>query len=508
MFKNRTSLYFSSWIILGLLLNGCGGAGESKTTVAPVTAAAVITSAGTDFYLTLPDHLCVSEPALCNNLPVNNSVLITSSTATSGEITFNNVTTPFSVTAGGKTVVTLDSAVVLTSVEVVESKAIHLTSLAPVTVHVMSENATSADGYLALPTAGLGTEYYVMSRASSRYSGSEFALVATQDNTTVYITPSAAGVSKPADVEFTVVLNTGETYQFANPAHDDMTGTLITADKAIAVFSGHRCADVTSGVGYCDYLVEQLPDVSKWGKTYHTAKFSERARYSLRVIASQDNTTFTTQPSGLIATLNAGEFADLDMDNSAEFVASNPVLMAQFIRGYADDLTAKGDPSMVLVTPAEMGVSDATFGVYGLNGTNGAFLNVVTETSSLTALLLDNVVVDQTLFTPIGGSSTYSLGTIPVAAGVHTLRGSAPHNALVYDYGIKWNAVSYAYPATRKLSAETIASVATLPVNDSDNEQHHCHHHSHHHHHHHHSHHENHSHHHHVNGVCKCDHHD
>lgn len=477
---NRTSLCCSAVLTLILSITGCGGADKTQTTAAPATSAVAVTSAGTDFYLTLPDHLCVSEPALCNNLPVSNKLLIAAATATSGEIVFNNVRTPFTVAAGGQTVITLDPAVVLTANERIEARAIHLTALSPVSVHVMSENATSADGYLALPTPGLGTKYYVMSRASSRYTGSEFAIAATQDSTAVTITPTAAGASKPAGVAFIVVLNSGETYQFANPANADMTGTLISADKAIAVFSGHRCADVTSGVGYCDYLVEQLPDVSLWGKTFHTAKFSERTRYSLRVIASQNNTTFTTVPTGLIGTLNAGQYVDLDMSGTAELVANNPVLLAQFIRGYSDDLAAKGDPSMVLVTPAEMGMTDATFAVYGLAGTTGAYLNIVAETPALASLTLDNVAVNQALFTPIGGSSIYSLGTIPVVAGVHTLQGSGPHNALVYDYGIKWNAVSYAYPAARKLSPAAAASSPALPGNgceDDDDHDHDGHHH-------------------------------
>jgi hypothetical protein len=444
-----------------LLLTGCGGvASTTQTSTATTTSVPVVTSAGTDFYLTLPDHLCVSDPASCNYLPVANKLIIAASASTTGEITFNNIVTPFSVAAGNQTVITLDPGVVLTSNELVEAKGIHVTALAPVSVHVVSESPTSADGYLALPTQGLGTQYYVMTQSSSRYPGSEFAVVATQNATTVSITPAAAGASKPAGVAFTVTLNAGETYQFANMANADMTGTLVTSDKPVAVFAGHRCADVPSGVGYCDYLVEQLTAVSLWGKTFHTSPFSGRARYTVRVIASQNNTTFSTVPAGLIGTLNAGQFADVVVANPAEFVSSNPVQVAQFIRGYADDAAAIGDPSMVMITPAEMGMTDSTFGVHGLIGTTGAFMNIVTETSALASLTLDNAAVDPALFTPVGGNSIYSLGTIPVAAGAHTLLGTAAYSALVYDYGIRWNAVSYAYPISSKLS---VAATATPP---------------------------------------------
>ena len=458
----------SALLLASLFLAACGGGGSGASSTPATTRAIVpapaVTSTGTDFYLTLPDHLCVSSPALCNNTAVTNKLIVAAATATTGNVTFNGVTTPFSVAASGETVITLDPAVVLTSNETVEAKGIHVTAQSPVSVHVVSENATSADGYLALPTAGLGTNYYVMSYASSRYSGSEFAVVATQNTTTVTITPSAAGATKPAGAAFTVLLNIGETYQLANPANADMTGTLVTADKPIAVFSGHRCADIPSGVGYCDYLVEQLPDSSIWGKTFHTSPFSGRARYTVRVMASQNGTTFTTMPAGLIGgTLSAGQFVDVVLTGAGEFVSNNPVLMAQFMRGNADDTAAKGDPSMVIVTPAEMGMTDATFGVHGLAGTTGAFMNVVTETAALATLKLDNAVVNSALFTPIGGTSIYSVGTIPVAAGVHSFVGTVPFSGLVYDYGISWNAVSYAYPVATKLSLP-VATPAPSPA--------------------------------------------
>jgi hypothetical protein len=466
----------SALIFASISLTACGGGAAPASATAPAAALApVITSTGTDYYLTLPDHLCVSDPASCNNMPVNNYLIVAAAAATTGEVTFNGVITPFSVAAGAEAVITLDPAVVLTTNETVEVKAIHVTAQSPVSVHVVSENATSADGFLALPTSGLRTKYYVMSYASTRYIGSEFAVVATQNATTVTITPTAAGKTKAAGTAFTVLLNIGETYQLANPANADMTGTLVTSDKPIAVFSGHRCADVPSNVGYCDYLVEQLPDVSVWGKTFHTSPFSGRARYTVRVIASQNGTTFATIPAGLISgTLNAGQSVDVIMTGAGEFVSSSPVLLAQFMRGYADDAAAKGDPSMVLVTPAEMGVTDATFGVHGLAKTPGAYMNIVTETAALATMKLDNAVVNAALFTPMGGTSIYSVGTIPLAPGAHSLSGTIPFSALVYDYGISWDAVSYAYPVATRLSlpAAPVVNPPSTGCGDDKEEDH------------------------------------
>jgi len=455
----------SALLLSSLLLAACGGGGSTTTT----TTSSTISSMGTDFYLTIPDHLCVSKPALCNNVSATNKLIVAAATATTGEVTFNGVITPFTVAAGSQVAVTLDPATVLVSNELIETKGIHVTSVAPVSVHVISESATSAEGYLAIPTAALGINYYVMSYASARYAGSEFAVVGTQNATTVTITPTAAGATKPAGAAFTFILNSGETYQLANPAGADMTGTVVSADKPVAVFGGHRCAEVPSNVGYCDYLVEQIPDVSLWGTTHHTLPFSGRTNYTVRVMASQNGTTFTTMPAGLVGTLNAGQFADVSMTGVGEFVSSSPVLVAQFIRSYADDTAGKGDPSMVLVTPTavtadEMGVTDSTFGVHGLAGTGGALMNVVTQTSQLANLMLDNVMVQPSLFAPLSATSIYSAGTIAVAPGAHKLSGSVPYSALVYDFGIASNAVSYAYPVGATLTRPAPVTSTTTPV--------------------------------------------
>ena len=503
MRSDSTKLVQSGLLLTFVFLTACDSddvkssciPASAPAPVAASTPAPVITSMGTDFFLTLPDHICISDPAQCVHMPVSNKLIIASAaanmTATTGEVTFNGLITPFSVTAGGQVVISLDppsynsydpntynSSPVLITNEVVEAKGIHVTSLAPVSVHVVSESAYSADGYLALPTAGLGTNYYVMSYSSLSQTGSEFAVVATQNATTVTITPKSAGSTHPAGTAFTVLLNSGETYQMQNPGNADMTGTYVSADKPIAVFSGHRFANVPSDKRWSDYMVEQLPDVSIWGKTHHTSLFSGRSDYTVRVMASQNNTTFTTIPAAhgaAIGTLNAGQFADVVLTGPGEFVSNNPVLVAQFIRGYDAEtvLAKKGDPSMVMVTPAEQGMTDSTFGVYGLNRTildPSPFMNVVTETAGLVNLKLDNVVVNPALFTSMGGTSIYSVGTIPVSPNaVHSLVGSAPYSALVYDYGIASNAVSYAYPVAATLtlpaSAPATSTVTTSTAN-------------------------------------------
>ena len=51
-------------------------------------------------------------------------------------------------------------------------------------------------------------------------------------------------------------------------SRQDLTGTKITSTKPLTVFSGHECVHVPVGIGSCEPLVEQLPPVATWGKTF------------------------------------------------------------------------------------------------------------------------------------------------------------------------------------------------------------------------------------------------
>jgi len=440
--------------------NGSGAVGGANVTNVSV-ACVTITSQGTDFYLTFPDSLCVSEPDLCGNPVTTNKLIVAAVTATSGQVTFNGVTTPFSVSAGGQTVITLDPGVVLTANEAVETKGIHVTALAPVSIHAISESQAAADGYLALPVSSLGTQYFIMSRTHSNaaLTGSELAIVATQNGTTVTIVPTAAGATKLANVSFDVALDAGETYQLKNPANGDMTGSAVTATKPIAVFGGHRCVTVPSGVPFCDYLVEQIPDLTRLGKRFRTVPFSDRTRYSVRIVGTVNATTITCNPANAACdgTLNPGDIRDFVATESQEIISTQPLLVAQFMHGGSDgslDPQKIGDPSMVMVTPEEQAVTEMTFAVHGLAGTAGAFINIVTPTAALSSLTLDGVAVNSGLFSPIGALG-FSGGIIPAAPGAHTLQGTAPFTALVYDFGDPAQFVSYAYPAATGLSVIT-----------------------------------------------------
>lgn len=117
----------------------------------------------------------------------------------------------------------------------------------------------------------LGTEYIVMSYitlSATPSTASAFGVVATMDGTVVTIVPSIGTNTRPSGVPYEVNLNKGETYQLiASVTNGDLTGSFITSNNPVAVFTGHTCAYVPQNISACDHLIEQAPPVTSLGES-------------------------------------------------------------------------------------------------------------------------------------------------------------------------------------------------------------------------------------------------
>jgi hypothetical protein len=112
----------------------------------------------TDFWLTFPQ-------GDLENPPRNETLLISSTTATSGTVQIPGLaySTPFTVSAGGMATLGLPFACMPKGSEITEFLGIHVTSLSPVAVVGFSNEGDSSEAYLALPTATLGRSYITLS---------------------------------------------------------------------------------------------------------------------------------------------------------------------------------------------------------------------------------------------------------------------------------------------------------------------------------------------------------
>ncbi len=332
--------------------------------------------------------------------------------------------------------------------DIVTKKGVLIRAGNPVSVQALNHVRYTTDGFTAIHTDALGTEYLVSSFANlhtgaADLNGTQFAVVASQDNTQVRITPRMNVGSHPAGVPFLVTLQAGETYQLraTEDAPADLTGTLIESDRPIAVFGSHQCANVPSNdQWFCDYLVEQLLPTKNWGRGFLTAPLATRNGDTFRVLASADNTTVTIG-GNLVATLARGEFHHLTLKTAAVILASAPVSVMQYANSSDFDSVTDADPFMVIVPHVQMFNPTHVVCTAPLDFT-AHYVNIIAPNTAIGALTLDGAVVPAAAFTPIAGS-VFSYAQRPVGVGVHTVSSPNPVGVAIYGWA---EYDSYGYP--------------------------------------------------------------
>ena len=392
------------------------------------------------------------------------TLYITGDTATTGQVQVpgTGFTANFSVTPGTVTPVTLPSSVELLATDGIENKAVRVTAGADVSVYGLNRIQYTTDAFLGLPLASLGTEYVALAFPSGTTSwGSELSVVATADGTSVTITPAMASNSRAAGVPYTINLNRGQTYQVRNTltASSDVSGTVITSNRPVAVFGGHQCANVPN-INYsaCDYMVEQLPPTSTWGRSFVTMPLATRRNGdSFRFVASQNNTQVSVNGT-LVATLNRGQVHQRIVSGAAHITSNNPLLVAQLSNGSSYD-GVTSDPFMMLIPPYEQFGTGYTV-TTPASGFATNYINVVVPNAAVGQLQLDGAVVATSRFSAIG-TTGFSGAQLAVGLGTHRLTANLPFGAFMYGFD---SYDSYGYPGGMALSpVAVVSSIALTP---------------------------------------------
>jgi hypothetical protein len=419
-------------------------------------------SKGTDFWLAFPGQLSTGQLTL----------FIAGDVSTSGNVSIPGMSFSqnFLVTPGQVSVVSLPVSAQLGTTDGTENKAIHVTAQNEVTVYGLNRASATTDAYLGIPTDILGLEYIVLGFGNVNIvNGTEFVVAATEDNTTVTITPSVTTGPRTVGVPYNIVLNQGQAYQLRNTggAPNDLSGTIVTANKRIAVFGAHQCANIPNGnTVACDHIVEELPPTETWGKSFVTMPLATRDNGdTFRFLASVNGTNVTVNGT-VVATLNRGQFHQRTINSSAVITSDQPILVAQYSNGCSFDPpcgAADGDPFMMLIPPFEQFLGQYTVSTPDEAGDTtpqfpANFINVVAPTAAVGSLTLDGTAIPAASFTAIG-SSGFSGAQLPVSQGTHNLTGPLPFGAFIYGFG---QADSYGYPGGMSLAP--VARVTSLSL--------------------------------------------
>ena len=319
-----------------------------------------------------------------------------------------------------------------------------------VTVYAMNYKEATADASIILPKKALGFRYMVSSY--NPLGGlvalpSEFMVVASEDNTTINITPKADIIGGPtAGTTYSITLNKGQIYQ--GQSNLDLTGTIIEAAnsnqecKPIAVFSGNVCVNV-GGCQYCDHLFEAMLPIPIWGKEYIAVPFKSRLGDEFSVMASEDNTVVDVD--GSIVNLNSGDSYFYFSDTEHYINSNKPICFTQFCRGNMCD-NLEGDPLMIVHSSLNQTLNDIYFNAFTSAIITSYYLNVVTASSGA-PLLLDGVDVSSQL-TALPTNPSYSFAKLDISSGNHNLYSTEGFLAFVYGFGGR---ESYGYSAGNSL---------------------------------------------------------
>ena len=393
-----------------------------------------------------------------DNIGVNLDLFISGDVPTTGQVNLpNEVTIEFSVTPGEITTIDLPVSLLANLDDEISNKGVQVIAENEITVYGLNQRTASTDAFLGLPVDILGNEYLVMSYtswSSSVQLASVLGIVATKDNTTVTIIPASQTRIRAAGVPYQITLQKGQTYQLAAPnSGRDLTGSIITSNEPIAVFSGHTCSNVPSNTTFCDHLIEQIPPVSSLGQSFVTVPLaSRRAGDIFRIVATKDGTTGSVNGTSGYSedfSLDRGEFKEISVPSEifTKIESNQAILVAQFSKGQTSD-NVISDPFMMLIPPFEQFQNQYTVSTPS-TGFNKHFINLAVPISQKDKIELDGSFLDPSLFTDIPGS-TYAGAQVAVSQGTHNMSGNLAFGSFMYGFG---SYDSYGYPGGQALAS-------------------------------------------------------
>lgn len=396
--------------------------------------------------------------------------------------------------------------------EIVSNRALHITSEKPISLIAANYKDKSFDVAAILPTPSLMSEYRIQTYTPTVHTdnsqGSQFAIVAAEDNVVVDITPTVSTYgNRPAGVTFaTDTLQKGQVYYVwtgeGSGNNFDFTGTVVKArnNKKIAVFNGDRHTNIPDGIRDRDHIYSQAMPINYWGKRFAITS-------SLTTIDNQPAGTYWERidkirvqalVDGTVVKIDGHEAHTFDFVNGSDddkkhfyefdfgkkdsktvykgdnaghtwydgvshfietscpcavhlFMTSN-----QYDHAKDDNINTKycnGDPSLIWINPIEQKIDTLTFGMFETDQVKDHFINIVTTKDNVASVRLDgNDISNQ--FQDLLGNSDYMFARITgVEDRAHTLTSDSGFIAHVYGFGEK---ESYGYPAggrTKDLTA-------------------------------------------------------
>ena len=358
----------------------------------------------------------------------------------------------------------------------IHALGLHIEATEEISVVATQYMSTSMDATTVLPTHILRSDYIIQDYPpyNNDESYGTFAVLATENNTTVFVIPSSTTMDgHAAEGTYAVVLNRGEVYYGLSQNQQSLSGTRITASPGtkIAVFQGDVLTQVPAGLTARDCLYEQAVPVEYWGTEFIVTRSLNKDANRVRVTASADNTQLLISGQRSIV-LNTGDTYEFEMSigdlsrrhtkllhslplviqaDAVWLQASMPVAVYSYDVGksYQAEQTEMygnaGDPSMVWIAPLNHRATNVAFTT--LSTANGAldhFVNIVTETVHCRETMINKQKVAEWEWQPVPENPVYSYARVSLSSYDDTYYVENPVGCIIHVYA-HGNNESYAY---------------------------------------------------------------
>lgn len=258
---------------------------------------------------TSPATVVVSQPANVSFTPI--TVILPANTSSSVDLS------PFI------------AAIENSTANTVLNTGLKITSTAPIGAFY-EVAATNNKEYFSLKgNKGLGTNFYTpfqkfwANGTTTPASFSSIEIVATQNATTVLITPRTAITGHAANITYSITLNEGQTYSardISNTAATSLAGSIISSNKPVSVTVYNGALNQS---GCLSTMADQITSADYGGTDFIVHKgqgYNERAY----VLATQNGTTIDVYGSSTTSTLiNWSETYEYVLADTVTYIKTN-----------------------------------------------------------------------------------------------------------------------------------------------------------------------------------------
>lgn len=304
----------------------------------------------------------------------------------------------------------------------VNTKGLLLTTDNLVTAYYEDAHTNNPGIFALKGRNALGLEFYIVSQNSYKNQVSDsqetFEIVATDDNTTVTITPTDEILNGHLPgVTFTIYLNKGETYSARSvhqAANYTLAGSHITANKPIAIT---WCDDSILTGGY-DVVGDQIIPVSIIGQEYIAIRgFANNTpgdnEERVFIVAVTDNTGITIDGT-FIQFLNTAELLNYPIPpgNTTAYIQTSYPAYVMHLSGYPGESGASLLPQIYCTGSNQIGFYRTSGGSFALM--------ILTQAGNVNDFLMDgsSTVIQASDFTAVPGTGgTWMYCRKPMSTG-------------------------------------------------------------------------------------------